>query len=166
MIAIVAALLMTASAAPSPDEREEKVGDWTMISITDPITDEGRMVAVIRGEGGTLGIKCDAPGRDSVYIHWISDDYFGGDFQRRKMTVRFDQDAPFDDRWAYETDNAIQTWDREAMSFARRIVTAQRVVLRGLDFRGASQTGIWTLRPEDTRIALERVFETCRAGAL
>lgn len=166
LIGVAVSFLALASAAHAQDEKTEKVGSWELISITDPITDEGRMIAGIQSDDGMLALKCDEPGPESVYVHWISSDYLGGDYDRRRTTIRFDQDQPTTETWSYEGRNAIQTSDRAAIAFARRLRSASRVVLRGTDFRGGEHTAIFELVPEDTNAALTRVFATCGAGAL
>lgn len=163
---VILAAMMVASGVCAQDEKTEEVGAWKLISVTDPITDEGRMIAALQADGGMLAVKCDEPGPNSIYIHWISSDYFGGNYDRRRMTIRFDQDAPATENWAYDGRSAIQTSDREAMAFARRLRSAGRVVLRGSDFRGADHTAVFDLVPADTEQALTRVFATCGAGAL
>lgn len=163
---LILAATMVAGVAQAQDEKTEDVGAWKLISITDPISDEGRMVAALQADGGMLAVKCDEPGPNSVYIHWISKDYFGGDYDRRRMTIRFDQDAPTTEQWAYDGRSAIQTADREAMAFARRLRSASRVVLRGSDYRGSEHTAVFELTPADTERALARVFATCAAGDL
>jgi hypothetical protein len=147
------------------DERVETVGDWKLTTIVDPITDEGRMIASVEGGADMLAIKCDEPGAGSVYIHWIAGDYLGGDFDRRDVLIRFDQDPPRTERWAHEGRNSFQPDDRQAAVFARRLSTASRVVLRGSDYRGREHTAIFQLDPAVTAGVVGRVFETCRAGA-
>lgn len=153
-------------AGPACAAEDEKFGPWSVTVIRDPIADAARAVASVSGEGGLLAVKCDSPGADSLYIHWMADEYLGGDFQRREMTIRFDQEPPFNERWVYDRSDAAQTWDREAMRFARRLPSVGRVVLRGSDFRGGVHTGVWDLVPAETALAMQRVFQTCRAGAL
>lgn len=163
---VLPAVLIAALASPATAQSEQTIGGWTVETIKDPITDKPRVAATLMGEGGLLALQCDAPGRDSVYIHWVAEEYFGGDFARRRMTIRFDQDPPIDDRWAYDGTSAAQTWDRQAMSFARRLTSANQVALRGTDFRGGPHTAVWAIDPSDARLVVEQVFRTCEAGSL
>lgn len=171
MKAVVLAAVAAISCGLAPqvlaqDSREETVGAWKLTSIVDPITDQGRMIATVEAAGGLLAIKCDDPGRDSVYVHWISTEYLGGNYDRRRTTLRFDQDAPTTETWTYNGRSAVQTGNREAVAFARRLRTANRVVLRGSDYEGRERTAVFELAPADTEIAMQRVFQACQGGGV
>jgi len=164
---VVAALaVMSAGTAAAQDEKREKIGEWEVTTIVDPITDQGRAMAFLPGDGGRLGIKCDEPAPDGIYIHFLSSDYLGGDFDRRSVTIRFDQDAPTQQIWSFKDSSAVQTSDREAMAFARRVVSAERVVVRGSSYRGEERTGIFATGGSGAREAISRVFEVCQAGRI
>lgn len=170
---IIALLGLTAAIAtplPSPaQEQAETIGEWTLRTIVDPITDEGRMVATLKTGEDTLAVKCDTPGPRSVYIHWIASEYLGGRggrFGSRPMTYRFDQSSPVTESWAYDGRSAIQTDSRRALAFVQALSASERVVLRGSDYRGSEKTAIFTAVPADTARVVARVYETCRDGGL
>lgn len=171
MAKIVVGVLAAAAVAggAAAQDETEMVGAWKLTSVIDPITDQGRMIASIEADGGMLAVKCDAPGSDSVYIHWVASDYLGGRggrFASRQLTYRFDQNAPVTEVWSYDGRSAIQTNGRAARAFSRSLVAAQRVVVRGSDYRGSEKTSVFTLTPDDTQAAIARVYQTCEGAPL
>lgn len=141
-------------------------GAWLIRTVVDPITDARRGIATLEGEHGRLVVKCDAPGPGSVYIHFISNEYLGGDYDRRQMVVRFDQAPPATQTWHYNGSAALLTTEPLQMGFVRQLAAASRLVLRATTYRGASVTAVFEIDPVTTAEAMRQVLSTCNSGEL
>lgn len=155
--------VLGSGAASAQSEKVEQVGGWKLTIISDPITDESRTIAVASGTGGNLAIKCDTPGANSVYVHFISGEYLGeGRNRNRALTHRFNEEQPVTQDWGYDGRSAILTPDRAVDAFNTNLATASKLALRGTTFEYHQVTAVFELSPADTREALKRVYEGCQ----
>lgn len=158
-------ILACALALPSVSwaDSEAKVGDWTVNTITDPITDKSRVVASIKGNGGLLAIKCDAAGSGSVYVHLVSDTFLGGTSRdsNRDVTYRFDTSPPVTNRWYHDGSSAIMTDDNKVSAFVQQAVSSTRLAVRARTFRFSEVTALFDLDASSTNEVLKRVYEGC-----
>lgn len=70
---------------------------WDYQEVTDPMTDVRRGIAIAKGEGATLVVKCDKSGPGSLYIHIISANYLGeGRNRYRQVKYRINGGVPTD----------------------------------------------------------------------
>lgn len=134
MKSLVAVVVVLASAsAASANEKTVKVGNWDVITIQDPIDDSTRAVAILSGEGGSLAIKCDKPGQDSLYVQFVSKRYLGNlrsSYSSRDFTYRIDADAPVTEGWAYEKSSALQFNRKFVYPLLDRLASASKVAVR------------------------------------
>ncbi|MEN5362449.1 hypothetical protein [Brevundimonas intermedia] len=152
-----ASSLVMAQAAKS-----ENVGAWELRVISDPITDESRTIGIIKGGENALAIKCDSPGQDSVYVHFIADEYLGeGRYRNRDLTQRFGDAVPVTQNWSYDGRGAILTSDRAVDDFSTALLTADRLALRATTFEHHQVTALFALKSDDTGEVLRRVYAGC-----
>src|SRR3569623_2591710 len=50
---------------------------WDVQVTQNPLTDESRGVAILKGDQGLLGGKCDGHGKGSLYLQVVSYSYLG-----------------------------------------------------------------------------------------
>lgn len=157
-----ASWLLVSAPADAQDRKTEKVGAWELLVISDPITDESRSIAIIRGGESSLAVKCDSPGPDSVYVHFIADEYLGeGRYRRRDATHRFGDATPVTQNWNYDGRGAILIDDRAVDQFNGEMLSAERLALRATTFEFRQVTALFSLTPEDTTEAMRRVYSGC-----
>lgn len=154
-------------AALAQDTQTRNVGAWEIVTIVDPITDQGRAIGVLHVGRAFLAVKCDAPGRNSVYVHFGSPQYLGGrgaSSDSRDLTYRFDQDEPVTARWTYSDSSAGLFDDRRAASFVQRLATAERVAVRASTYRYETVTEVFEIVQSDVQEVIRAVYATCNAG--
>lgn len=163
MIELIAAALL-ASAAPADDE--QLFGAWKLVTIADPITDESRFIASLRGEAGSLSVKCDEPGLSNMYVQFTSTEFLGegsrGRF--RDVTLRFGQRAPTVQRWRYGDAYAFQADGGSVALIVADLSSTGRLALRATTYRYEEITAVFEASAEDTRAALTAVYAGCGAG--
>lgn len=162
-IIIASAIIAMAGSASAQDAKETKVGAWTVRTISDPITDQSRVIAALDGSGGSLVVKCDSPGPNSVYIHFIAGEYLGeGRSGRREVIQRFDDAAPVTNQWTHDGRAAILTNNREVASFVRSLIGATRVAIRARTFQFQEVTALFDVNSADAEKAAKNVYDGCR----
>lgn len=167
-IIISAVVALLAQQAHAQDRQTEQVGAWEVVTISDPITDEGRVIGILGTGRAFLGVKCDEPGLDSIYIQFNSADYLGGRGVRsavRELTYRFDQGTPLTNGWRYNETYALQSDRARVSEFVALLSGASRVVMRATTYDYKQVTQVFEASPADTRQVLRRVYEGCKAGA-
>lgn len=123
---IAAGLLAIASAAGAQDTTT-KVGSWSVKRTVDSFSDAKRGIAMTEvTTAGTIVVKCDTPGPDSLYVSIITSKYLGSDRIRRSYSaelnkVRFDDAAPESlPRTTYDGRSA-HMFSAQATSFLSRL---------------------------------------------
>lgn len=162
MVAIVAVWAFATAASAS--ESAVKVGNWEVITIQDPIDDSTRAVAILSGEGGSLAIKCDKPGQDSLYVQFISKRYLGNlrsSYSSRDFTYRIDTDAPVTEGWAYEKSSALQFNRKIAYPLLDRLATANKIAIRASTYDYSTVDASFDLDGVGEAISLTR--STCQS---
>lgn len=161
------ALSMGSAFAEAKANDIEKIGAWELVTITDPISDESRSIGILSNGASFIGVKCDKPGLDSIYIQFSADEYLGGSGGRsgfRNLTYRFDQGTPTIDRWRYNSSYAIQTDRSKVSQFVSLLSSSNRIVIRATTYEHREVTQIFETSAPDTHAVLLRVYESCRAG--
>lgn len=152
---IAAGLLLTPSAS---------VAQWAYSTSADAMTDKPSARAFIRGQGGRIGIKCDDPGANSLYVHVISDQYLGGEGGRadlRTGTLRFDADAPEENSWYFDDSSAILAEAVHVWPVIDRLRRAKKLAWRGMSYDGRQVTITFDVPPDSGEI--DRVVAICQA---
>jgi hypothetical protein len=102
MRALLAIGALLAAGAAVAQSAETKVGNWTVKKTVDGFSDEKRGIAhtSIETKTGTLAVKCDKPGKDSLYVTVLTADYLGSSSTSRYSSTsgkyRFDDQPPAD----------------------------------------------------------------------
>lgn len=157
------ALTGVSGTVSAQDAKESKVGAWTLRTISDPITDESRVIAVLEGTNGSLAIKCDSPSVNSVYIHFITGEYLGsGRSARRNVVQRFDDNAPLSTQWYHDGRGAILTNNRDVAAFIGSLVNSSRVVIRAQTYQFSDVTALFDVASSDALAAVRQVYDGCR----
>jgi len=123
---------------------------------------------VVAADGSQLILKCDKPGKRSVYMVVVTKDKLvpptsSAAFQMRPAEFRFDEGAPTEDRWRF--------YDQSAVAIDQGTMKAMSRFLPGL--RNATKVRI-RLNPERGRYteanfsvagakdAIDRVYASCQ----
>ena len=79
-----------------------RIGDWTLFVHHDRMNDHTMHVAIVEDRFNSLAVKCDNPGRNSVYVGFYTNRFLGdGDDPVRLFRWRVDQGKPVDGHWVY-----------------------------------------------------------------
>jgi len=153
--AVIAGCIITASANAK----------WEYGETKDAMSDGRYARTFADGDTGALGVKCDAPGgANSLYIHYLSQDYLGGGGgrpARRDLMVRFDEDAPQTGSWSYDGRGAILTNDKAVWAFVERLERAKQIAVRATTYDYKQVTTVIDVTGAKDEIA--KVIEACGA---
>lgn len=89
------ALLLISVVTPLQAQKEQRVGNFTVAHITDPMNDRDRSFAMVMGNDNKLGIglKCFDDGLNFILLH----KYMGGDdADQIRVQLRFDNNEALD----------------------------------------------------------------------
>jgi hypothetical protein len=106
------------------------------------MTDKVRARAFVRGtDGSLLGVKCDEPGPDSLYVQFISPKYLGGGGGSgafRGFMYRVDGGEPVQQEWFYDGNNAILSQSggtkQKTLDMIHALASAHKIVVRAITF--------------------------------
>ena len=133
--AFVAGIIGFASPVAALAQSPALPGLWQDISMTDPITDARRGIAVVEGTGGSFVVKCDTPGAGSVYVSLVSDRYLGGADRSRDLTYRVDDNAPVTQSWRYSAQHVTNFRPNALLA---EMLGGERMIVRALKFDNSS----------------------------
>lgn len=155
MIAVLS--MMIALSEPT----ETKIGNWQTWTRVDPITDQTRAGIAIVAEGGTLAIKCDQAGFDSVYVSFSGGQYFGSGrstVNRRPVVFRVGEGPPQETMWLYsDSDHVLLT--RDVNRLTGPLVDANKFAIRAYTYRFEEVTRTFDTAGSD--VAIPWVYENC-----
>lgn len=144
--------------------KESKIGEWLVIETSDAFTDETRGVVALQQDGNAIAVKCDEPG--PVYIQVLFDKYVGeGSNGKREVTLRFDSDPPYKERWVHDNTYAAQFDGPASDKFARRLASAKKFAIQAFSYDYETRVAIFELN-EDARKAISTVYKLCKAGVI
>ena len=127
----------------------------------DPINDAIRASAILRDDGNRLDVTCETIGNEPrISFHsrlWLGRGHFLSG--RRRITYRFDREAPRRSWWDIEDRRATLTNDVRVNNFIQGLYTAERLVIRGRDVENRPFNAIF--RVTDARPAIERALAAC-----
>lgn len=155
MIALLFAAAMQA-AAPT-----ESVGNWQFWKASDPITGETKAGAAILTDEGSLAIKCDRAGLDTVYVSFSGARFWGAGrsaVTRRPVVFRVGNGPPQETNWLYSDDDYVLLV-KDVSRLTGPLRTADNIAIRGLTYQFEEVTRSFeTLGAEE---AIAKVYEAC-----
>ena len=155
----------TISVRPIQEDDPDRLAGWEFKSATDKLTDEKRFL-VSRPEAtgkGLIVIKCDSPGKNSLYVHIIVNQYLGSIGNRTSAHVlkyRFGKEQvisvdylPSDKSAAILDATAVKRFLRIAKGESRLVVAAT-----GYDYKSVELE----FDMAGAKTAIEKVAKSCR----
>lgn len=122
----------------------------------------------VQGEGSQLLLKCDKPGRNSVYALMLTDENLlppGPGFQMRSAELRFDDKTPLEDRWRFY-EKYVVAINKDGERSLTRLLTglndAQAVEVRLYPERGKSKVVTLKFNVAGAKDAITQVYESCK----
>jgi hypothetical protein len=159
---LIALAMLAAQAAPepAPEPMEIEIG-------RDPITDQLRATATLRGADGRMEIWCESPnwGDVRVELHsrrWLArGQIFTG---QQPVTFRFDEGRPHRRLWHVRDRTASFDDKGRVASFLVSLMRSRRLVLRTRDIE--NHTFDTTFDYGDTSNAITQLLQTCGSRRL
>jgi hypothetical protein len=146
-------------------EKTEIIGNWEYISNTDKLTDKPFYTAALKSIDAkfTLGIKCDAPPHNSIYIMLVSPIYLGkGTSYYRGIKYRFDSGPITQEGWHFEGNRAMNLDRGLAKKFAENLTRSSRLVMNAHTWNFSN-----VVEPEFNVVgsgpAINRVLRDCKS---
>ena len=159
MRAVVAGLGLALAVASGAAAATTKIGSWTVEETSDAFTDVGAGIAWVDASAGRLAIKCDRPGKNSVYV-LVSPDhslgFFGTTIEYRTTLLRFDQGTTISQQWNYYQDHGYSDRGAPARAITERARDAKQLKVRLLDFEEAPTDLIFDVSGAADAIAMVR----------
>lgn len=131
MKVLIAMAALTVAGSASAQETKTKVGSWLVTKTVDGFSDKKRGIAhtEILPKTGTLAIKCDAPGGDSLYVTFLTNEYLGSD-KAGSGKFRFDDAEPATLPLPRYDKRSAHLFSSSAKSFLSQLVTSNPKRLR------------------------------------
>lgn len=155
------------SAIADDGAKRPEIGKWLFEEFSDPMTDFKRPIATLLSDDkGMLTIKCDSPGKNSVYAAISSAKYLGGgglSAELREVTFRFDGGTPTTDLWKYNENYAFVSdnrFDHRFSKFLQALKPTKKLVVRLTTYRGETVDHIFNVDGSADTVA--KVFDGCR----
>lgn len=130
------------------EDARDGAGGWVSWVDSDPITDEKVFFAALEAESGQneYGRKPSLLIRrtgstDELFVTWS--DYFAD--ERVSVTHRIGDGEPATLRWTVSTDNSATFYPGDTTSFVKKLIDAQRLVVRTSPYDSAPITAIFRL---------------------
>lgn len=128
------ALLAGVISAPAlgDDAVAERIGDWTLDTSIDEMSDAKTYTAQAKGVGGSVIFYCSEARRVSTMV--ASDKYLGGGWRSQEVQYRVDDQPSVTEVWSYGRD-MISAPDKQ---FPKAIADGTSVLLRATAYNFAS----------------------------
>ena len=158
----IALAMLAAQPAPSPAPEPMAIE-----IVRDPITDQLRATATLRGDTGRIEIWCESPnwGDVRVELHsrrWLArGQLFTG---QQPITFRFDEERPHRRLWHVRDRRASFDDKGRVSSFLVSLMRSRRLVLRARDVE--NHRFDTTFEYGDTRTAITQLLQTCGSQRL
>lgn len=156
LIGLGAAAIATASAA------QDAVPTWQYFEPEGAPMQAG----VVAPDGSQLILKCDKPGKRTVYAVMVSHERLVPPSQSPFVLpteIRFDENAPFEDQWRFYDNSAVainQGRSTALTRFLRGLTTASTLRLRMNVERGHTVERSFTVT--GAKDAIDRVYASCQ----
>lgn len=145
-----AAILVSAAAA-----------SWEFEDVVSPITDQHRGIASAEVAGDLLMVKCDAPGRRSMYVA-VEPNLFVGTTGSDWISYRVDDDPPVRMIWRYGIRNANTRGSGDAEKVIQAIASAKsKFAIQIMDFDQQPHTLV--VPAAGAREAISQAIRACGA---
>lgn len=164
VLAAVVLTLAIAEAVAAQDEAaaDATLGAWHYEESVDAMTDFRRPRVISDGEGSSfIALACNRPGRGEVFVHVESGDYLGGrgtSYAVRRITYRFDDRAPIEGTWRYDSTFA-RSPGRQVAPFLMGMSNSTRVAFRLVRYDGRTVDVTFDVR--GAREAIDRIYAAC-----
>lgn len=151
-----------AAAASAPAVAQDQASAWQYFE-----PDGGTIQAgVVNARGAQLILKCDKPGKGQVFAVVVTPDKLvppsNQPFVTRALQVRFDTDAPIEDRWRYYENSVVAIDQKPTIALTRfinEIADSSKFHIRMNPERARYVEEEFTVT--GAREAIGRVYESC-----
>lgn len=138
--------------APKTELRQKQaanpIGDWASQESVNPVDDSKTVVLMLEASSGesrwgdkvSLYIKCDR-NTTNVYVHWFA--YLGGETM---VTSRIDDHPSKEKRWAISTDKKASFYPAKKITFIKRLLGADKLLVQTTPYNEAPVTAIFNVR--------------------
>ena len=157
--------MIAVALAAVPAAAQDQASTWQYFE-----PDGGPMQAgVVNAQGAQLILKCDKPGKKSVYAVVVTPEGLvprnsNGAYQMRPAEFRFDENAPVEDRWRFYDHSAVAIDQGSSNSMTRfmggGLPTASRVRVRFNPERGRWVEADFQIA--GAQEAIDRVYASCQ----
>ena len=157
-IAVLALLFVFAGSAEA--QRLQPVGPWFLNSVVDSMTDEIIAVAVLgednapRSDASTIAMACSS-GSEDIQLLWNTGDVIS---RSGSVAYRFDSEPAEEGVWNLADPKTLAP--NPNSGFVDRLILADRLVLRTLNYAGVQTTKTFTIQMAEE--ALDRIKSVCR----
>ena len=134
-------------------KKENKVSLWALDEKTDPLTDQLKTTAVLKGEPGTLFVRCKG-NEMSVIIDF--DDFL--DIEPVRVQFRFDKGNLIQGLWSPSTEGTA-LFVPDYGIFAQTIINSTTLIIEAKDFHGTSHRVNFDLTGASS--VVPKVFNNC-----
>jgi hypothetical protein len=145
---------------PPPEPMEIEI-------VRDPITDQQRATATLRGEEGRIEIWCESPDWGDVRVEFHSRRWLArGQFLtgQQPVTYRFDEGRPYRRLWHVRDRRASFDDKGRVVSFLTALMRSRRLVLRTRDVENHTFDSSFAIG--ESRGAITQLLQTCGSGRL
>lgn len=161
------------AAATGPVIAAEATPGWQFYQ--DDKATNGLLMAFVQStDGSQFMLKCDKPGKGSVYAVMVATKPVAKPavkFTMRPVSLRYDAGQIIDDRWRYFGNTVTATdkpGERQLSRLLEKMENAKQLEIR-LDPEGVSATGNTTTSNgytsfdvHDSGLAIQKVYESCK----
>jgi hypothetical protein len=150
--------------APSPivdSGNDVRIGAWTLLVHHDRMNDHTMHIAMVQDRFNSLVVKCDNPGRNSVYVGFYTNRFLGdGDEPVRLFRWRVDQEKPVSGQWVYDHTYAHLVDPAQVAAFLKRIEAGHTLLVHAFSVVGDLVEGDFQLNGAEE--AVSRLEAACR----
>lgn len=131
-------------------------GNWKHETITNPMDDSQRSVLSVEGDNGILALKCDKPGKGSVYAQVVFNEYLS--LRRKDYTFRFrpDDGKASSTTWSIRGRSAIEL---EPADFVSIILGANKLAVQTYNSRLQEVTAVFDIT--GSHASITGLYEAC-----
>ena len=158
---VLIALALAALPPPAPAQPME------VAIVRDPISDQLRATATLRGAGERIEIRCRAPDWGDVHVEYHSRRWLArGQFLSGQTPViyRFDAQRPVRKLWHVEARTASFDDRGRTIAFLRALMGARRLVLRMRDIENHRFDTVFAIG--DSTTAITELLQTCGSSRI
>jgi hypothetical protein len=156
-------MMIAVALAAVPAAAQDQASAWQYYE-----PDGGTMQAgVVNARGAQLILKCDKPGKGEVFAVVVTPEKLvpptNQRFVTRALELRFDTDAPIEDRWRYYENSVVAIDQKPTIALTRflnELADAAKVHIRANPERARFVEAEFNV--SGAREAIERVYTSCQ----